>query len=72
MAIDLIKLLQNNLKKSRKQKKLTQEALSGLSGISCSYLSEIERGKTVPSLRTIIAISDALGVEVHVLLNPNL
>ncbi len=62
MTNSTIKLIQENIKKYRKQKGLTQEQLSELAGISCDYLSEIERGKKVPSLKRFILIADALEI----------
>ncbi len=62
MTNSTIKLIQENIKKYRKQKGLTQEQLSELAGISCDYLSEIERGKKVPSLKRFILIANTLGI----------
>ena len=62
MTNSTIKLIQKNIKKYRKQKGLTQERLSELAEISCDYLSEIERGKKVPSLKRFILIANALSV----------
>ena len=41
---------------------LTQEQLSEMCGISCDYLSEIERGKKTPSLKRFILIIKNLNV----------
>lgn len=54
-----------NIKKIRLQKGLTQEMLGELSGIAPDYLSEIERGKKNPSIKTIDAIITALNIEPH-------
>ena len=51
----------------RKQKKLSQEVLSGLSDIGRTHLSAIERGARKPTLETLYRISCALGVEMHVI-----
>jgi transcriptional regulator with XRE-family HTH domain len=68
MARDLRKLLQSNIKKFREQKGMSQEVLAGFSGISSDYLSQIERGLYAPSLETLDAIADALGIEPYLLL----
>ena len=65
MANSTIELLRQNIKKYRLNKNLTQEKLSEISGISSDYLSEIERGKRIPSLKRLLLIADALNVEVY-------
>ena len=47
---------------------LTQDKLSELTGISSDYLSEIERGKRVPSLKRLIMIADAMNIPAYKLL----
>ncbi len=49
--------------KYRKNKKMTQEVLSGLCGINRTHLSAIERGLRSPTLATFIRICYAMGVE---------
>ncbi|MBE6634643.1 MAG: helix-turn-helix transcriptional regulator [Ruminococcaceae bacterium] len=46
----------------RKQRKLSQEVLSGLSDIGRTHLSAIERGDRKPTLETLYRISSALGI----------
>lgn len=62
MANSKIEIIQNNIKKYRNKRGLTQDKLSEIAGISCDYLSEIERGKKIPSLKRFIAIADALDI----------
>lgn len=62
MANSTIKLVQENIKKYRIIKGFTQEKLSETAGISSDYLSEIERGKKVPSLKRLILIAEALEI----------
>lgn len=50
------------LKEEREQRKITQGQLSYKSGISTSILSKIEQGTRNPSYQTVLAISDALGI----------
>ena len=47
----------------RKEKKLSQEVLSGLSDIGRTHLSAIERGERKPTLETLFRISSALDVK---------
>ena len=62
MTNSTIKTIQENIKKYRQSKKLTQEELSELCNISCDYLSEIERGKKTPSLKRFLLIAEKLNV----------
>lgn len=51
------------IKHKRKEKNLTQEALSELMGISTGQLSCIERGVYLPTTQNIYKICDILGEE---------
>ncbi len=62
MTNSTTKIIQQNIRKFRKQQNLTQEKLSELCGISTDYLSEIERGKKIPSLKRLIKIAETLNV----------
>lgn len=70
MANSTTEILRLNIKKYRNLKGLTQEKLSELTGISTDYLSEIERGKRVPSFKRFLLITDALEVEPYKFLLP--
>jgi len=50
------------LRQLRQENKLSLVELSGKSGLSVSYLNEIEKGKKYPKAEKIAAISNALGV----------
>lgn len=52
----------------RKHRSMTLDALSSLSGVSRSMLSQIERGQTNPTLATVWALAEALKVEVSELI----
>ena len=52
----------------RTKKNVTQEELSGLSGIARSHLAAIESGKNTPSLETFWKIADALNYRPSVIL----
>ena len=50
------------LKMLRKHKRMSQDAVSLSSGVDRSFLSEIENGKSSPTLDTINKIAKALNV----------
>lgn len=52
----------DNIRKFRKQKKMTQKELGNKLGISQSAINQFENNKTAPKLTTIIKIADALDV----------
>lgn len=54
-----------NIKKYRKQMKLSQVELAVEVGIDRAYLSEIENGRTNPSVNVLYAIADALKIEIE-------
>jgi len=53
-----------NLRRLRKQHRLSLEALSGLCGVSRAMLGQLEQGKSMPSIKTLWQIAQALGVSV--------
>ena len=58
------------IRKFRKLRKLTQEALSEAADLSPSYLSHIENGSKKLSLEALIRIAEAIDVSVdHLLAN---
>jgi len=57
------------LRKKRLHRKLTQEALSGDSGLSRAYISELEMGRKDPSLYTLFKLSSALKIKISSLID---
>ena len=57
-VLDTEKLKLNRLKRGMKQKTLATAV-----GIAANYYSEIEAGKKIPSLETLVDIVNALGLE---------
>lgn len=51
-----------NLKKLRKAKKLSREKLAAEAGIESKQIYNIEVGDRSPTLYTIVAIANALGI----------
>ncbi|CAK1246092.1 MULTISPECIES: helix-turn-helix domain-containing protein [Fructobacillus] len=56
--------IHNNLQKIRKQKKVSQEELAKLAGVSRQTISLYERGKREPRMATWKKFSDFFGVDV--------
>ena len=63
-------ILKINVKKYREKAGLTQEQLSEIADISPDYLSEIERGKKMPSMKRLFKIAAALRIPAYKLLKP--
>lgn len=57
--------LGNELKKVRKGKQMTLQALSDKSGLSISFLSQVERGLRTLTFTSLKKISDALEVNIN-------
>ena len=62
MANSTIENIKNNIKKYRIACGLTQEKLGEICKISPDYISEIERGRKIPSLKRLVIIAEALNV----------
>jgi transcriptional regulator with XRE-family HTH domain len=54
----------------RKERRLTIESLSEASGLSVGMLSQLERGLTTPSVRSLRVLGAALGVPISWFFNP--
>lgn len=59
-----------NLRRARRLKDITQEALALDAGVPRAYLSRVERGTINISMDNADALSRALGVPLHDLVNP--
>ncbi len=57
-----------DIKRVRREKRLAQQDLASLAGITREYLSALENGHRVPSLALLEKIAAALGVSITVLL----
>ena len=57
-----------NIRKHRQQKRLRQEDLAELTGLSTNYIGMVERGEKIPALETFITILNALEVSADVVL----
>ena len=68
MATDICEQFGANLRRVRRQRRLTQEELAHRVGMDVSYLSELENGRKEPCLRKMKEVSQALGVPLAQLL----
>ncbi|WP_175854669.1 helix-turn-helix domain-containing protein [Burkholderia cepacia] len=54
----------NKIRTLRRQLKLTLDVTAAAAGISKPFLSQIERGRAMPSIATLVGIAKALGVTI--------
>lgn len=66
--MDLLEIIWNNIKKIRKDKKISQVKLSKLSWLDRSFISNIEAWKVNPSILSLEKIAVSLEVEVKELI----
>ncbi|KYG83649.1 helix-turn-helix transcriptional regulator [Roseivirga echinicomitans] len=57
--------MKNTLREERKRKKITQEQLAGLAGVSRQSINAIERGKYTPSTTLALKISEIFNTTVN-------
>lgn len=69
---DYLKKLASNIKKIRKDKGITQVALAYACGFDKQNMQRIEAGRTSPTLKTLLKISDALEIDIKDLIISNL
>lgn len=60
----VLTLVGRNLRRLRKQHRLSLEELARQSGVSRAMLGQIEQGKSIPSIKTLWQVAQALGVSV--------
>ena len=58
-----LKILGNNIKKAREQKKMSQALLAEKMELSTEYICRVERGQKHMSLRKLFELADILDVE---------
>ena len=69
--MDMRKLVGRNFARIRREKGLTQEEFSDISGFTQQYLSDLERGKRNPTVVTLFELASALGVSHVDLITPD-
>ncbi|MFV0131011.1 helix-turn-helix domain-containing protein [Streptomyces sp. HMX112] len=65
----LTQSLARNLKRLRKERGFTLDALAARAGVSRGMIIQIEQARTNPSVGTTVKIADALGVSITALLD---
>ncbi|MER9002237.1 MULTISPECIES: helix-turn-helix transcriptional regulator [unclassified Mesorhizobium] len=68
--MDMRKLVGRNFARLRAQSGLTQEAVAERANLSQQYVSGLERGQRNPTVETLYALSQALGVSHIELVQP--
>ena len=58
------------VRKARRDRELSQEALADLAGLSPKHVGEIERANKDPRLTTVLKLARALGVPSSALIDP--
>ncbi|MGP4845135.1 helix-turn-helix domain-containing protein [Marinobacter sp. 1Y8] len=58
----------SNVRKTRKEKNLSQEELAHTSGLDRSYVGQVERGERNITLENIYKLAHGLGIEPYKLL----
>jgi transcriptional regulator with XRE-family HTH domain len=56
-------MLGDELRKTRQEKKMTQEQLSFASGVDRTYISELENDHKSPTIDVLLRLCTALGVK---------
>ncbi len=70
MKTDLKVIVGRNIRAAREAREMTQEQFAEAIGRHIDSVSLIERGRTLPALDTLIAISNIVGVGLDVLVHP--
>lgn len=60
--MDVRQLVGRNALRFREERRMTQEELSTVSGLSQQYISDLERGKRNPTVLTLYELATALHV----------
>lgn len=68
MSQDIRRILSNNIKNLRTQKKLSREELSLILGVDNSYISKLEKGKINITIDKIEMLANYFDTEVYLLL----
>ena len=72
MLDESINSLGAKIKNYRLEQKITIKTLSQVTGLTSSYLSQLERNMVVPSLKSLVKIGEALGVPIISLFSKNI
>lgn len=61
---DFASKIPENLSRIRKQQRYTQKELAKIAGLNPNYYAKVERGDSVPSLKTLYKVAKALKVTI--------
>lgn len=64
----ILKTIADNIRIERLRKRLSQEKLAEIVGISTKYLNMIENNKTNPTIVIVVKICNALKIDLNTLL----
>lgn len=64
-AAETVQAIGARVRELRSQRQLTLQALADMTGLSASLLSLVERGKTSPSIGTLVSVAYALGIHMN-------
>lgn len=64
---DPLPTFSDNLRKTRREKGLSQERLAHASGLNMTHVARIERGEREPGVRTVSKLTKGLGVSAAIL-----
>ncbi len=67
----ILNIVGSNVRRYRKKAGLTQEQLAEYAGLHRTYIGAVERAQKNISAMNIARIARVLGVEPHILLDPN-
>lgn len=67
-SLELRKILAENIRNLRRQKKLSQEKFADICGLHRTYVGSVERAERNVTLNTLEAFASALGISVPNLL----
>ncbi|MEV2908461.1 helix-turn-helix transcriptional regulator [Paenibacillus larvae] len=56
------------IKTKRKERKMTQQEVSDVTGLSRNYISDLESGRYLPSVETLISLALPLSLDLNTLL----
>jgi len=70
-SLELRKILAENIRNLRHQKKLSQEKFADICGLHRTYIGSVERAERNVTLSTLEAFASALGISVPDLLTKN-
>ena len=66
----IINLVAENIRLQRLKRRLTQEKLAEMSGLSTKYINSIETGKVNPSIAVVVSICSSLNIDLNKIITP--